>query len=136
MIDVFQAQKQLERSSGVVVATLRDEAGVAVPLATMTTLTLTLRDQATRAIVNTRDRQNVLNANNVTFGATDGLVTWAVQPADLECVSGGNEEVRRALFTARWSGGSREHSWVILIPIENAGPDVRGVVSTFLSGGL
>ena len=126
MIDMFQTQKQAERSSGVVEATLRDEAGAPVTAASVASLTLTLYDQATRAIINGRRAQNALNANNVTMGVSDGLVTWAVQPSDTTCVSGGNEEVHVALFTARWAGGAKEHSWMVLLPIENL---------AFISGG-
>jgi len=119
MIDSFTVEKQLERSSGVVTATLTDESGTAVPLATVTALTLTLYDQGTRAIINSRRNQNVLNANGVTYGASNGLVTWLVRPADMACVSGAPEEVHVALFTCKWEGGLKERAWRVMLPIEN-----------------
>ncbi len=54
---------------------------VAVILTEVSTLTLTLKDQDGNTI-NSRSAQNVLNANNVTFHATTGLLTWSIQTAD------------------------------------------------------
>ncbi len=54
---------------------------VAVVLTEVSTLTLTLKDQDGNTI-NSRSAQNVLNTNNVTFHATTGLLTWAIQTAD------------------------------------------------------
>lgn len=127
MIDTFTMETQAERSSGVITATLTDETGAPVALASMTALRLTLYDQRTRKIINTRKDQNVLNANNVTMGAANGLVTWAVQPDDMAIVtpgagSGGPvTETHLAIFVAKWSGGTKEHPWQITLPVVNYG---------------
>lgn len=118
MLDSVQLDAQAERSSGSVTATLTDEAGAAVTLAAMTSLTLTLFESSTRTILNSRKAQNVLNANNVTMHATSGLVTWAVQPDDMAIVTG-RDEIHFAYFTAKWSGGAKEHTWRVLIPVVN-----------------
>jgi hypothetical protein len=118
MLDSFVMEPQAERSSGVITATLNDETGAPVPLASMTALTLTLYDQATRGILNSRQNQNVLNANNVTMGAANGLVTWAVQPADQACVSG-KDETHVALFVAKWAAGAKEHAWEVRLVVDN-----------------
>ena len=118
MIDNFTIEPQLERSSGVVTATLTDETGAPVTLASLTTLTLTLYDKATRTILNNRLNQDVKNANNVTVHATSGLVTWAVQPADMAIVTS-KDEVHAAQFTAKWAAGAKEHSWIVLLPVAN-----------------
>lgn len=66
--------------------TLLDSAGVAIPLANVTTLTLTewiAQDRGQPGItINSRNAQNVKNANQVTIAATSGLVTWALVAAD------------------------------------------------------
>lgn len=86
-------------------ATLEDEAGDPVPLASLSTLTLTLINITTQAAVNSRDRQNVLNANNVTVHATSGLLTWNIQALDLPATA---ETYYLAVFEWSWSGGTKK----------------------------
>ena len=62
-------------------ATIQDEAGAAIPGASLTSLTLTLRERTTQQIINSRDEQDVLNANGVTVGS-DGLLTWTLSVLD------------------------------------------------------
>ena len=119
MIDTFTTQKQWERSSGRLSMVLRDENSAPVLKADVTSLTLTLYDQATRAIINSRRAQPVLDANDVTMGASDGLITWAVSPADMHCSSSGQPAVHIAQFTCRWAAGAKEHVWTVLFPLEN-----------------
>jgi hypothetical protein len=86
-------------------ATLVDEAGAPVVLAAVSTLTLTYYAVASGTIINNRNAQNVLNANNVTLHATSGLLTWIGQVADTTCSATtpeGAYEHRRALFTWTW----------------------------------
>jgi hypothetical protein len=79
-----------EQSSRTVQFTLKDNTNTVVPLASLSTVTLTLFDWGTYApgaspvvgILNSRDAQNVKNTNNVTVHATSGLVTWSMQPDD------------------------------------------------------
>lgn len=47
----------------------------------ISTLTLTLRDRKTGAVINSRQSQNIKDANNVT-GTTGGIWTWLLQVAD------------------------------------------------------
>lgn len=68
--------------SGVFTGTLLDVAGTAIPLANINSLTLTLTDASTGTIINSRNAQNVLNANNVTVNSTTGAMQWLIQPAD------------------------------------------------------
>ena len=69
-------------TTGLFSGTLLDEAGAAIPLANINSLTLTLRDAMTGNIINSRSSQNVLNANNVTVNNTTGAVNWSIQVAD------------------------------------------------------
>ncbi len=80
-----------ERSSRTVTFYLKDNLGNPIPAASLDSLTLTLYDIGTFApdsgspsdgIINARNGQDVLNANNVTVHASSGLVTWAMQPED------------------------------------------------------
>ena len=66
--------------------TLKDEDGTAIPLANIVSVTLTLRDATSNTIVNTRDGQDILNANDVTVHATTGAFLWAIQPEDTTMV--------------------------------------------------
>lgn len=78
----------IEGATGQYTATVKDETGTVIPLANVSTLTLTLMDLGTKEIVNSRQDQDVLNTNNVTYHATSGLLTWAVQQADTALLKG------------------------------------------------
>ena len=86
-------------------ATLVDEDGTAIALASLSTLVLTLIDTKDRAVINGRDRKDALNANNVTVHATSGLVTWAIQAADLPGAEGGDYHF---IFEWSWSSGAKK----------------------------
>lgn len=113
--------RQPERTSGDLTFTLKDNLGVAVPLATITSLRVTLYDRSTGTIINSRNNQDVLNANNVTVHATSGLVTWSVQPADMAVAAGSTAtyQNRIALFVVKWAADTKERAHEIVIPIEN-----------------
>lgn len=63
-------------------ATLKDEDEVALALASIDSLTLTLVNVADSSVINSRSNQDVKNDNNVTVHATSGLMTWELQPED------------------------------------------------------
>lgn len=63
-------------------ATLLDDAGVAIPLSAIETLKLSLVNRLTGEVINSRDQQDVKNANDCTVHATSGLLTWQVQQED------------------------------------------------------
>jgi hypothetical protein len=97
-----------ERESLVYTATLQDEAETPIPVGQLTTLTLTLYDATTGTILNSRNAQNILNTNNVTVHATNGLLTWTVQPADLAMVTTNMaQELHIALFSWTWASGTK-----------------------------
>jgi len=91
-------------------ATLKDETGTVILLASLASLVLTFRDKQTGQIINGRDTQNVLNTNNVTVHATSGLLTWQMQPADNvifdASISVGDVEKHIALFKWQTTGGT------------------------------
>jgi hypothetical protein len=103
------------------IATLLDKAGTAVPLASLTDITLTLKDVATGAIVNSRDAQSQKNAGNGTYHATSGLFTMSFQPDDAAIVNASSiSEKKIATFLATWSGGG-QHQWDVIVKVKNLG---------------
>lgn len=103
-------------------ATLKDSAtGLPIALAQLTGLTLTLYNLASKAIINSRDTQSVLNANNVTFHATSGLLTWSLQQVDTAMAGAGNSERRRAVFDYTWvrSGQTKRDRHIIEFVVSN-----------------
>jgi len=76
------ARRILEKTTPVYTATLVDESDQPITLASITTITLTLYDRQTGAIINTRTAQDIKNANQVTIHATSGLLTWSMVSAD------------------------------------------------------
>jgi len=107
-----------EQATGTYHATLVGNDGVTpIPLADMLTFVLTLyviQADGTDAIVNARNAQNVLNANNVTLHATSGLVTWAIQPEDTTLVEDVPFELHRALLEWTATGDVEGHQEVHL----------------------
>lgn len=103
----------VERQSGVYTARLVDEnlAGVGSTILTSFTLTLYDRSTAQRTIINSRNAQDILNANQVTLDAA-GNLQWTWLPADQAFVNPNRDtEEHVALFTAKWtdtSGNPRE----------------------------
>ncbi|HOG29223.1 MAG TPA: hypothetical protein PLT35_08075 [Vicinamibacterales bacterium] len=114
-----------ERASGRYIGTLRDEAGTLLTAADLTAATLTLYDQASGTIVNSRSAQNVKNANGVTLydtlqtdvatGKTYNLL-WLIEPADNAIVGTGPAERRVALFVFTCSATKEvphEVTWIV-----------------------
>lgn len=88
--------------------TFTDQDGIQIPLASMSALTLSLflKDSDPIVYINSRNAQNVLNANNVTIDSA-GKITWAIQSADLAMQDAGAEvEVHVAIFHLTTTGGT------------------------------
>src|SRR3972149_6046041 len=107
-----------EKSTAQYTATIVANDGV-TPLAsaTLTGLVLTLyviKQDGTEGIVNSRDAQNVLNANNVTV-SVGGLLTWIVQVADTTLVEAIPFERHIALFEWAWPSGAGKHDVVVRV---------------------
>lgn len=111
-----------EGSSGIIEGDIVDQDGVPVAAADLTTATLRLWDMDSYpasasspmdGIINDRDGQDILNANDVTIGLsstspqTDGHFTWHVQPEDTIIVNPRRQmERHRATFLFEWSSGA------------------------------
>lgn len=91
-----------ERTTALYTVTLKDESLTVIPASDLSALTITLYDQATGTILNSRNKQSCLNANNVTVDSS-GLLTWQIQPADNAIITDSNPtEVHVALFEVKW----------------------------------
>jgi hypothetical protein len=91
-----------EETSAEYTGTIRNEAGDPLPLASINAAVLTLSDAETGAIINGKDDIDVLNANGVTIGATDGSLVWLMEPADNpildDTIDNGGIECHLAVF--------------------------------------
>ena len=96
-----------EKSTALYTAQFVDERDVNIALADLTTLTLTLFTDPGLAIINSRNAQNVLNANDATV-STEGLLEWEIQPADATIVNNTRSKERHvAQFIWTWDSGLR-----------------------------
>src|SRR5262245_61380196 len=95
-----------EQTSAKLSFQLLDQNGLGF-LPTTVTLTLYLAGDED-AIINSRDEQNVLNANNVTIDSSGNLL-WSIQPADLAIVGSDTQpyEIHVALFEWTWGSGQK-----------------------------
>src|SRR2546421_8993806 len=103
----------LEKTTGIYPFELVDESNMGIDGAQIGTMTLTYYDKYTGQIINARQAQNVLNANNVTLVTVVGpplvtTVTWLLQPLDTVLVDARHElEQHIALFEWTWASGTR-----------------------------
>lgn len=111
----------LELDSAYFACTLTDEAGDAVPLASLDDITLTLYDKVADSIINSRSAVSVKNSNGGTFGATDGAFTMTFASDDNPIVSTtlatGKQEEHHALFKATWNSGAGRKSWIVRLRV-------------------
>lgn len=104
---VMSTPTVLQGTTSPYTAILKDETNTPIDGTILDALLLTYYDVATRAVINTREAQNVLNTNNVTIDV-NGLLTWVIQPADAIILDPRRElEAHQALFTFSWAGGTR-----------------------------
>jgi len=95
-----------ERTTATIAFSLVDEAEAAIPLSSLLTLTLTVKDMASGTVVNGRNAQDIKNANGVTVDSS-GNVTWPLTQLDTALVNApAIHELHRALvdFTYDASG--------------------------------
>lgn len=105
-----------EATSGRYTATIRDETETVLPVSLITVATLTLyAPTAPITIINSRNAQDVLNANGVTIDEA-GLLTWTITPADT-AISDATLDTERhiALFHFAWGGDKGAYHEVVLV---------------------
>lgn len=82
--------------------TLSDETGTPIPTASLTTLTATLIVKATGQVINTRNGQNIKNANGGTY--VDGALTLTLVVADNP--HQGGPTIEEHLLILAWTYGT------------------------------
>ena len=102
-----QAVVVQEGESCNLVFTPTDIVGAAILKANLVTLTITVFDLTTSAVVNSRNAQNVIDANNGTVD-TAGVLTMRLQPADtviVGTVADGAKQVRSVQLVWTFNDG-------------------------------
>lgn len=116
-----------ESASAKLTATIQDESETAIPAASLATLTLLLYDQTTElanpgtttAVINSRNRQNILNANGCAV-STGGVMTLTLTPADNVIVNTGLSSERHvALIEYTYGAGLKAGKEEVLIDVFN-----------------
>lgn len=108
-----------EGSSALYTATLTDETGAVIDGTALDSLTLTVCNTATLAIVNSRAAQNVKNTNGVTVTAL-GALTWLMAPADMVILNPLLAyEGRTALLVATWASGTKQMTHTFTWTVRN-----------------
>lgn len=108
-----------ERTTRRYTAVLKDETGAVIGSGTLSSLKLTLYNRADGSIINTRNQQNVLNANGVTVDAS-GNLTWTMDPADNPIVDATlSYEEHVALFEIGWSSDAKKNNHEVIVRVEN-----------------
>jgi hypothetical protein len=104
-----------EKSTATYKCALYDPAKVQVPKNQITGLQLTLIDKRTRAFINGREDQNVLDLNGVNI-ALDGTVTWEMSAQDNVIVNDEySQEDHVAIFLFILSGGQHHHTVIFTV---------------------
>lgn len=101
--------------------TLLDKSDVAIPGSVLDSLVLTLYQEYTKAIVNGRDKQNVLQLNGVTVDEA-GVLKWTLSKEDTAILDDRlYKEPHIALFeyTFPGVGGTEEAKHTVRFLVEN-----------------
>lgn len=102
-------------------AVVTDENGDAVGSGSLTTLTLTLYDDRTGQIINSRNEQNVLNQQGVTVDGS-GNLEWTISRDDNPILhendySGYEDHI--AIFHWTWDSGNKSGRHEIKLRVKN-----------------
>lgn len=100
-----------EEQTGTLTGVIRDDLGGLLGSSDLTTLTLTITDQITSGIINSRFRQDILNTNDVTIDLT-GNFSWSIQEEDnvIVGVTAVPGTVERHEVLIEWTWGSSKYS--------------------------
>lgn len=107
-----------EATTGRYAATMYDETGGVIDGTALTTLTLTLYEKRSKTILNSRNAQNVLNANGVAVTAV-GALTWTIAKEDTAMVGTAQLERHVAVFQGTWNTGAKKFVHVVEFDVIN-----------------
>lgn len=92
-----------ENTTPVYTAVIRDENGNVLPDTALDSLLMTYYDVDSGEIINNRNAQNILNANDVTVDNV-GQLTWDMRPADTAIIDGSSVfEEKVAVISWSWT---------------------------------
>lgn len=95
-----------EEATAILTAVIRDTEGAGLPAENLDALTVTLYDEASEDIINSRERQSILNENGGTVDSS-GNLTLRLDPADTPILDDTlTHEWHIALFEWNWQVGS------------------------------
>ena len=105
-------------------ATLLDENGDAIALASINSIKMTLIDTITGNIINSRDGQDVKNTNDCTMGSTDGEFVWNVQIEDTTiesplAIPTNKRETHLATVSVLWASSTKQVNHEIVLKVLN-----------------
>jgi hypothetical protein len=115
----------VENTTGLYIFSLVDAAGQGLAASQIEALTLTYYDVASKAILNSREGQDVLNTNHVALETVAGpplvtTITWTLQPADTVILDDAwSIEPHAAIFRWTWDSGTRHGAHAVQFGIEN-----------------
>ena len=113
-----------EGASATLFAKLRDpRTRELVPKSSVVSLFLTLYDEFTKTIINSRDKQNVLDANGGAIDA-NGEFTMQLDPIDniiVDPTKAINQETHVALFQFTFDGGFQTGIQEVFFEVNNTG---------------
>jgi hydrogenase maturation factor len=99
---------------------LRDDEEAAIPLSGVGTLTLTLYDKATAAVINSVTNVDIKNTGRGTIHATSGALAIHFLPEDTPItVSTLTEETHVALIKGTYNGGADKLNFEIVHRVRN-----------------
>jgi hypothetical protein len=115
----------VEGTTGVYTFALVDQDAAAIDPGFLDSLTLTIYDRDSHAIVNNRDHQDILNANNGTVTTETSpsvrtIVTFTLQPEDTVILDQTRLGEQRILhFRWSWNNGTWWAAHVVQFGVEN-----------------
>lgn len=108
-----------EGESGSITASVQDKAGNPLTKAELTSLTISIVDLKSDTVINNRNNQTILDANNGTV-AVDGTLTFKLQPQDTINVGSPRNSLEERQVTISWT-------WVDLQLVTNTGKHVFSI---------
>jgi len=97
---------------------IQDELGVAIPGANLTTLTLTLYNSTTEAVLNLRNASDILGVNGGSVDAS-GNFTLTLTPADNALLGTGRSEKHIALIVWTYNSGNSTGRFEVIFTVVN-----------------
>lgn len=108
-----------EKTAAPLTATLKGNSSTPITLAQIDSIEMTLIEVRSGDIINSRQKQDVLNANDCTMHATSGLFTWNVQVEDTTISNSGTQigkqEQHLATITVTWDTTKQMHFEILLL---------------------